>query len=122
MIVCEGAAETVSGKRRSRKNPRPQHISEIEGRIWKKRRMRNGTRALTNIRRYQKSGDPLLCKSHMQKLIRAFVGDKATTKLKIEKDAFHVLQMETERFIQYYFQQLNFVSLGPEFCLHNNTK
>ena len=58
--------------------------------------MRNGTRALTNIRRYQKSGDPLLCKSHMQKLIRAFVGDKATTKLKIEKDAFHVLQMGLE--------------------------
>ena len=31
--------------------------------------------------------------------------DKAT-KLKIEKDAFHILQMETKHFIQHYFQQL----------------
>ena len=119
--TLRGGAAALGVRKNIRKNPNPKHFSEtIHGR--KKRRFRNGTRALIDIRRYQKTTDTLLCKTHMERIIRSVIAEKSISNLKIEKDALHLLQQETERMLQQFFLLLNFTSLGPEYELKVDKK
>ena len=84
-----------------------------KGRVKKSRRFRPGTRALLQIRKYQKSTELLIRKLPFQRLVREVVQDMFKTKsYRFQSTAILALQEASEDFLVRMFSQCN------DICIH----
>ena len=83
------------------------------GHVPKKRRYRPGTRALLQIRKYQKSTELLIRKLPFQRLVREVVQEMFKTKsYRFQSTAILALQEASEDFLVRMFSQCN------DICIH----
>ena len=84
-----------------------------KGRVKKSRRFRPGTRALLQIRKYQKSTELLIRKLPFQRLVREVVQEMFKTKsYRFQSTAILALQEASEDFLVRMFSQCN------DICIH----
>ena len=83
------------------------------GGVRKRRRFRPGTRALLQIRKYQKSTELLIRKLPFQRLVREVVQEMFKTKsYRFQSTAILALQEASEDFLVHMFSQCN------DICIH----
>ena len=99
------------------KTPRNQHevcsvrkIAPIGGGVKRKRRYRPGTRALNEIRRYQKSTELLIGKSPFQRLVRE-IAQQLGGDLRFQSTAILALQEASEAYVVQIFENTNLCAL-----------
>ena len=80
------------------------------GGIKKKRRFRPGTVALRDIRKYQKSTEPLIRKLPFQRLVREIAG-QIMTDLRFTSGAIAALHESSEAFLVQMFEGVNLIAL-----------
>lgn len=80
------------------KKKKKQYITPEKDKSNKKHRFRPGTVALREIRKYQKSTDPLFAKQPFERLVRNMVNNY-NTEMKISKDVFTIMQYFIEQYI-----------------------
>ena len=84
-----------------------------KGRVKKSRRFRPGTRALLQIRKYQKSTELLIRKLPFQRLVREVVQEMFKTETyRFQSTAILALQEASEAFLVHMFEQCN------DICIH----
>ena len=72
----------------------------------KKRRLRPGTKALREIRRYQKSTDLLIQRAPFERTVKEISQDTAINGIKWKKDALKALQEATENYLTEMFKKM----------------
>lgn len=72
----------------------------------KKRRLRPGTKALREIRRYQKSTDLLIQRAPFERTVKEISQDTAINGIKWKKDALKALQEATENYLTEFFKKM----------------
>ena len=82
----------------------------VNGKMRKPRRYRPGTRALRDIRRYQKSTDLLIKKLPFQRLVREIAGDFKCD-LRFRRDSILALQEAAEAFLVALFEDTNLCAI-----------
>lgn len=75
--------------------------------VQKKRRWKPGTKALREIRRYQRSTDLLIPKMPFERLIKEMSQQTALDGIKWKKDAVQALHMATEDYLTELFKKMN---------------
>jgi histone H3 len=78
--------------------------------VIKSRRYRPGTKALRDIRRYQKSTETLIRKLPFQRLVRAIAQDFHTD-LRFQQKAIEALQQASEGYIVGLFEDTNLLAI-----------
>ena len=74
------------------------------GGVKKPHRYRPGTRALREIRRYQKSTDLLVQKAPFERLVREIAGDGWYSKFRFQSSAVMALQEASEAYLTQLFE------------------
>ena len=74
-------------------------------------RFRPGTRALMNIRKYQKTTDLLIPKLSFQRLIRE-IGQEYKSDLRFSEDALLLCQMAIETYLVKLFEDINLIAIS----------
>ena len=82
----------------------------VTGKMRKPRRYRPGTRALRDIRKYQKSTDLLIKKLPFQRLVREIAQDFQTD-LRFRRDSILALQEAAEAFLVALFEDTNLCAI-----------
>jgi len=77
--------------------------------IKKTHRFRPGTAAIREIRRYQKTGDLLICKAPFERLVREVLAECGMTQ--IQPDAINALQEAAEAYLVGLFEDSQLSSI-----------
>jgi histone H3 len=87
-----------------------QHVHEENNTKKRKRKYRPGTRALMEIRKYQKSSELLIRKLPFQRLVREITQDFMTD-LRFQADAILALQEAAEAYMVCLFEDTNLCAI-----------
>lgn len=103
---------------RGRKNGQTKKASKIGAKIGnggnpprKPHRFRPGTVALREIRKYQKSCEPLLPKAPFRRLLREVLSDYMSRDVRIQASAAEALQEAAEAFVTGLFEDTNLCAI-----------
>ncbi|ANB12605.1 histone H3 [Sugiyamaella lignohabitans] len=104
------------GNKRARKSIGPQSYPVTAGDpipVGRKKRYRPGTKALREIRKYQKTTDLLIRKLPFARLVREIVGDYLgfDNQLRWQSVAILALQEATEAFLVHLFEDTNLCAI-----------
>ena len=91
--------------------PVKQSRNPPKGRIRKPRRLRSGTVALREIRKYQRSTELLIRKLPFQRLLREIVFELKKKDYRFQSAAILVMQEAAETFLVHMFEQCNHIYL-----------
>lgn len=91
------------------------HIISVNGKYphkpRKKRRYRPGTRALKEIKYYQKSTDNLIPKASFQRLVKEVVQNMNRTDIRFYKEAMEALHQACEAYLVELFEDSNLCAI-----------
>ena len=85
------------------------------GGVKKPYRYRPGTRALMQIRKYQKRTDLLISKLPFQKLVREIAVRSAKKAVRFQKAALMALQEASEAYLVEFFEHTNLIAIHAKF-------
>lgn len=74
-------------------------VEKSVGKKARKRRMKQGRRALMEIKKYQKSTEPVLLKAPFQRLVREIASQYHSNELRFQKSAMVALQTAAEEYL-----------------------
>lgn len=89
----------------------PLKIKMPNGLLKKKRKLHPGTKALREIRRYQKTTDCLLKKQPVNRLIRETI-QSFNEEFRLQKRASNAVHEALETFLVSYFRQTNMIAIA----------
>jgi histone H3 len=95
----------AKGSTSGRKMPRSSEKKQ------RKQRYRPGTRAIKNIKKYQKGTDLLICKLPFQRLVRSIASYQSSQDLKFQSQAMAAMQEATEAYTISLFEDSNLIAL-----------
>jgi len=107
----ENGATTTTANKTPIKRVAGKRARKVPGAPRKKRRYRNGTLALREIRKYQKSTELLLRKAPFHRLVRE-IGDDNHSDLRWKGSALAALQTGAEDFLTELFGDCNQVAIN----------